>query len=373
MQFETLEALVGSSPILRATLIIVASLLAALVVRLGGVGLLLRLVKNTKTDVDDQLVQALGKPVFVSIFLGGTAYAISGLALGPTASYALFGVIKSLAVFVWAEAALKIGGVILSVLGAASNRTRLVQPTTLPVFQMIWSVSVLGGSVYFAFLAWDIDVTGWMASAGIVGIAVGFAAKDTLANLFAGVFILTDAPYKVGDYIVLAGQYRGVVTRIGLRSTRILTRDDVEVTVPNAAIANERIVNETGGPHQKLRVRVPISVAYGSDVDEVREVLLGSPVGIDSVCEDPPPVLRFREFGNSGLLFELRVWADEPVNKGRIVDALNTKIYKALMAAGIEIPYDKRDVYVKELPPLRNGGERQQETRSCEDRATLRA
>ena len=77
---------------------------------------------------------------------------------------------------------------------------------------------------------------------------MGFAAKDTLANLFAGVFILADAPYKIGDFIVLDGGERGRVTKIGIRTTRILTRDDVEITIPNATIANSKIINESGGP-----------------------------------------------------------------------------------------------------------------------------
>jgi MscS family membrane protein len=82
-----------------------------------------------------------------------------------------------------------------------------------------------------------------LASAGIIGIAVGFAAKDTLANLFSGVFILADSPYKLGDYVVLEDNSRGKVTQISLRSTRMLTRDDVEVTVPNSITGNTKIIN----------------------------------------------------------------------------------------------------------------------------------
>lgn len=339
-------------PLTRALVIIGVSIVLALLVRVVAVGIALRLVKATKTTADDEFIQALGKPVFVSVFLVGAGYAISTLDLGPSVSFASLGLLKTAGVVVWTQAALRVGRVILVILNAASDRGRLVQPSTLPMFQMIWRVAVIGGAVYFAFVSWRIDVTGWMASAGIVGIAVGFAAKDTLANLFAGVFILTDAPYKVGDFIVLEG-HRGLVTQIGLRSTRILTRDDIEVTVPNANIASQRIVNETGGPHDKMRVRITVSVAYGSDVDRVREVLLGCPEGVEHVSQEPAPSLRFREFGSSGLVFQLRVWVDEPVYKGRVVDAMNTRVYKELMKAGIEIPYEKRDLYVKELPPFR--------------------
>ncbi len=179
-------------------------------------------------------------------------------------------------------------------------------------------------------------------------MAIGFAAKDTLANLFGGIFILADAPYKVGDFVVLGSGERGEVTQIGLRSTRLLTRDDVEVTVPNAVIANAKIVNESGGPWVKERVRVKVGVAYGSDIDQVREVLMAVAAENPHVEQDPEPRVRFRAFGDSGLDFELLAWVREPVLRGRVLDALNTEVYKRFAAAGIEIPYPKRDVYLHE-------------------------
>ena len=88
---------------------------------------------------------------------------------------------------------------------------------------------VVGGAIYLIFQFWGINVTAWLASAGIIGIAIGFAAKDTLANFFAGIFILADTPYNLGDYINLDTGERGKVVHVGLRTTRLLTRDDVEV------------------------------------------------------------------------------------------------------------------------------------------------
>jgi small-conductance mechanosensitive channel len=226
----------------------------------------------------------------------------------------------------------------------------IVQPRTLPLFDILIKIAVVGGALYFALLAWNINVTGWLASAGIVGIAVGFAAKDTLANLFAGIFILADAPYKLGDFIVLDNGERGRVTDIGIRSTRILTRDDIEVTVPNAVIANAKIINETGGPHEKERIRVNVFASYECDVDHVRQVLLDCAQEVEHVCREPAPRVRFREFGDSGLRFELLSWIDEPVLRGRVLDQLNTTVFKRFREAGIEIPYAKHDVYVKQMP-----------------------
>jgi small-conductance mechanosensitive channel len=139
-----------------------------------------------------------------------------------------------------------------------------------------------------------------------------------------------------------------------MRSTLLLTLDDIEITVPNAVIANSQIINQTGGPHQKMRVRVKVEAAYGSDVDQVENVLLGCAEGVEHVTGEPKPRVRFRSFGASGLVFELLAWIEEPVYRGRVLHALNGKVYKAFAAGGIEIPYAKQDVYVKEMPAIRS-------------------
>ena len=230
------------------------------------------------------------------------------------------------------------------------DKIKCIEPRTLPLFEMILKVVVVGGFLYFVCIAWNVPLTSWLASAGVIGIAVGFAAKDTLSNLFSGIFIVADTPYKVGDFVVLDNTIRGQVLEIGMRSTRLLTRDDIEVTVPNAVIANSQIVNQTGGPHEKMRVRVKVEAAYGSDIDTVEEVLLGCVAGVEHIVSDPSPRVRFRSFGASGLVFELLAWIEKPVFRGRVLHALNGNVYKAFNKAGIEIPYSKQDVYVKELP-----------------------
>ena len=193
-------------------------------------------------------------------------------------------------------------------------------------------------------------MTAWLASAGIVGIAVGFAAKDTLANLFSGVLILADAPYKIGDYVVLDTGERGMVTHIGIRSTRMLTRDDVELTIPNSIMGNTKIINESGGPYKKFRIRVNVGVAYGSDIDQVKQLLFDVALNETSVCPDPEPRVRFRNFGNSSLDLDLLCWVEDPSLRGKVTDTLLTTIYKEFNKQGIEIPYTKQDLYIKELP-----------------------
>ena len=312
--------------------------------------LILSWSKKTKTDVDNRLADVLHGPVVYSIILAGIAFAVADLNFKPSVNFIALGIVKTLAVIIWGRAALRIGAILLEALSRQVDRVSWIQPKTLPMFEIVMKVVVVVGAFYFAFVAWGINVTSLVASAGIVGIAVGFAAKDTLANLFAGVFILADTPYKIGDFIILEDRVRGVVTDIGIRSTRLLTRDDVEVTVPNAVIANSMVINETGGPDQKTRLRVKTSVAYGSDVDKVSELMKSCVKDVDHISAQPEPRVRFREFGDSGLLFELLVWVDKPLYKGLVLDRLNTLIYKRFNEEGIEIPYPKQDVYIKQMP-----------------------
>jgi small-conductance mechanosensitive channel len=213
-------------------------------------------------------------------------------------------------------------------------------------------ILVVAAALYFIFLAWHINVTAWMASAGIIGLAISFAAKDTLANLFSGVFILADAPYKLGDMIVLDSGERGEVTHIGIRSTRILTRDDVEITLPNSIMGNVKITNEAGGPHERYRIRIKVGVSYGSDLDQVHAVLADVANNHPDVCKFPAPRVRFRGFGDSSLDHELLCWVEKPVLRGKVAHLLHTEVYKRFMQEGIDIPFPQRDLNIKSAPAV---------------------
>ena len=184
-----------------------------------------------------------------------------------------------------------------------------------------------------------------MASAGIAGVAIAIAAKDTIANFFGGISIFMDRPYKIGDYIVIEGGERGEVAAIGVRSTRIKTRDDVLITIPNSVMANSKIINESA-PIPNFRVRVAIAVAYGSDIDLVEKTLLEIASANDNILPEPDPRVRFREFGDSALNFELLCWAREPALRGRIIHELNSAIYKKFAEFSITIPFPQRDLHI---------------------------
>ncbi|MET0084666.1 MAG: mechanosensitive ion channel family protein [Sedimenticola sp.] len=340
----------GDNPYIRALVVFLISLALANLVAMIITRLVRRITHRTSTRLDDKLIIMLHRPLFWSVILVGTRAAISLLNLPEGFTGALYSAIATLLIFMWSMFTLRFLRLLLKTVSNRAKPQAVIRQQTLPLFDNLVIVVVLALAVYFIFSAWHIDMTAWLASAGIAGIAIGFAAKDTLANLFSGVFILADSPYKIGDYVVLESGERGKVTHIGIRSTRILTRDDVEVTVPNATMGNTRIVNESGGPHEKYRIRVQVGVAYGSDIDQVREVLMDVAGSADTVCQDPEPRVRFRTFGASGLDFELLCWVENPELRGRVLDDLNTTVYKRFMAEGIEIPYAKQDLYIKEFP-----------------------
>jgi small-conductance mechanosensitive channel len=342
--------LLGPNPYARAGAIVLASVVVGKLADWTITAVVTRWARSTRTDLDDRLLSIMHRPLVASVVLVGLGFATYELDLGEPRAWITLAALKTIAIWLWASFGIRFTAIAVDFMSRHEDRFHMFQERTAPLFQNLAVVALFGAAVYFFFLSWQIDVTAWLASAGIVGIAVGFAAKDTLANLFSGVFILVDAPYKVGDFVNLDGGERGQVTQIGLRSTRLLTRDDIEIIIPNAIMGNSKIINESGGPYEKERVRIRVGVAYGSDIDRVRETLMEIALRHEEICGDPAPRVRFRGFGDSGLDFELLVWVDEPVQRGRLSDALNSEVYKEFGKRGIEIPFPKRDVYVRSMP-----------------------
>ncbi len=352
--FKPILTLFGDQPILQAGIAVLVAYLVAKIVETVIVRVLHRLSLKTTNRLDERLISIIHRPLFWSILLIGLLVAITLLGASEKQlgySSALF---VTLMILMWTVFSLKASKMVLRTIAAGKQQQKIVSSQTLPLFENLAIIVLLALSVYLLFSAWGIDMTAWLASAGIAGIAIGFAAKDTLANLFSGVFILADSPYKIGDYVVLENGQRGAVTHIGIRSTRLLTRDDVEVTIPNSIMGNTQVINESGGPHEKFRIRTQVSVAYDCDIDQVKAVLNEIALQDASVCDDPEPRVRFRAFGASGLNIELLCWVDKPELRGRVLDALNTRIYKRFKEENIEIPYAKQELFIKEIPNQSN-------------------
>ena len=342
------------NPYAGAALVILAALLLGKLVDWALRATLNVWVKNSDTPLDDLALQHLSGPIVKSTVLYGFWVAAVHLELDdPAARVFVLRVIQTLLVLIWSVGVLHLAEGFLRHASKKKGKFKIVENRTFPLFSNLSKLLLFGVGVYLVILVWDVNTDAWLASAGIAGLAISFAAKDTLSNLFAGVFIIADAPYRIGDYIVLdsaSGGTRGEVTSIGLRSTRVVTRDEIEITIPNAVIGAAQIVNQTAGPSAKMRVRVPVGVSYGTDVDRFREVLMEVAESEPLVCDAPEPRLRFRAFGPSSLDFELLVWAETPEDKGRLLDSLLASILKRLRAEGIEIPFPQRDLHIKEQP-----------------------
>ncbi len=341
---------IDTYPLLGALVILAVSLVGAKLVQLFTTRGLTRLTAKTATDFDDKLIARLHRPIFVSVFFFGLSLAVRSLELPTGFTSFTVHLLLSTVVLYWLFAGFSVLHLVLEALGRLKNRFIAIEERTIPVFDIGGKLLLFGGASWFMLWIWGVDPTPWLASASVIGVAVGFAAKDTLANLFGGVLIIADAPYKIGDFVILDSGERGRVTHVGIRSTRLLTRDDIEIILPNAIMANAKIINESGGPWEKERVRIKVGVAYGSDVDQVCEVLLGIAGEHDHICEEPAPRVRMRAFGASGLDFELLCWIDEPVLRGRLSHDMLMDVYKTFAREGIEIPYSKHDVYLHPMP-----------------------
>jgi len=308
-----------------------------------------RITNRTATDFDDKLLQVTRGPALTIPFILALFIVTAIVPLFSGFRETTVNLLATVLLFSLLRAALRACHIFLELLSKRKDSIDIIQTRTLPMFDMASKLIIVAVAGYVLLLIWGIDPTAWLASAGVIGIAVGFAARDTLANLFSGIFIVADAPYQIGDYVVLDTGERGEVTHVGLRSTRLLTRDDVEVTIPNAIIANAKIINESGGPWEKYRIRIPVGVAYGSDVDQVTDVLNAIANDCADILDVPNPRVRMRGFGNSSLDFELLGWVDKPVLRGRVTDELLKTIYKRFQAEGISIPFPQTDVYLHRM------------------------
>jgi MscS family membrane protein len=349
-QLQSFLPLISNNLLIQASLIFLIAAILSVVARFIISRIQTHAAGRTKTDIDDYFFELIKKPLNLSILFAGAHLALLRSELLGDHLALVDSILISIVIFYWIINLSKFSRFALKQLSRDDGRLKIVQKHTLPLFDNLAIVLFYGAGIYFIFVTWKIDVTAWVASAGILGLALSFAAKDTLANLFAGVFILADTPYKIGDYIVLESGERGCVTHIGIRSTRILTRSDVEITIPNAIMGNTKVINETAGPHKKYRLRIKVGVAYGSDIQLVRKTLLKAVEDVDQVEKTPEARVRFRTFGDSSLDFELLCWVAEPVLRGKVSDIINENVYNLFNQNKISIPFPQRDVNMRQLP-----------------------
>jgi len=184
--------------------------------------------------------------------------------------------------------------------------------------------------------------------AGALGLGLGFGLQNVISNFVSGLIILVERPIQVGDRIDVGG-LEGDVVAIKARSTTIITNDNISIIVPNSEFISSRVINWSHGD-PKVRFRVPVGVAYGSDPKLVAKALLEVADEVSDVLRNPPAAVRFLSFGDSALNFELRVWTDTLVHqKNKLISQINFGIFEKFRKYGIEIPFPQRDLHIKEM------------------------
>ena len=345
-QVQPYWALVQQYPIIEAVIIFTLFWASASLIRVYALNLIQTLASKTNSQLDDQIIAELREPIFNTVLWFGLIVATKSTGFIDGLAAYISPVALSMIVLAWTRATLSVSGTLITVMSRDDSRFKKMDVRTEPLLIISSKIMLMIMCAYLILIIWGINPVGLLASAGIVGIAVGFAAKDTLANLFSGVFILADRPYKLGDYVNLDSGERGKVTHIGIRSTRLITRDDIEVTIPNGVIGNQKIVNENGGPGHSMRIRLDLQCAYEADLQHVEDVLMTLISKHQEIKQHPNPRVRFRGFGDSGINLQLMGWIDEPQDRGRISHLLYKDIHATFAKHKIEIPYPKRQLTI---------------------------
>lgn len=224
-------------------------------------------------------------------------------------------------------------------------RTQLDEAMRYGIERILGYVFVVLG-FYIALQTIGLDLSSLAVIAGAVGVGLGFGLQNIFSNFMSGLIILAERPITIGDRVEVAG-IAGQVSKISLRSTTVVTNDNISIIVPNSQFISETVINWSHGD-PKVRFRIPVGVAYGTDTEKLTATLLAVAKENPQVLDDPAPKVFFDGFGDSSLNFELGVWTQEQVRSPRTLRShLNFAIDRALREANIEIPFPQRDLHVR--------------------------
>jgi len=334
----------ADAPTIGAVVIFVVTILVAKAVQILADRAAFVASKWSGLEIRHPLFAIVSRPLWITVLLFGVLVEVQWIMPSAFTDFVVAGSAKTVMALIWSLA-------LARTLQLVCSRLVTAFPQASDIFRLAENVGVALIAVMGVLLmlsVWNVSLTPFLASAGIAGVVIALASKDTLANFFGGVNVFLDRPFKTGDYIVLSSGERGEVVHIGLRSTRIQTRDDVMITIPNSEIANTKIINESA-PSPRMRVRIKVSVSYGSDIDQVEEILIGVARKNALVSPEREPRVRFRTFEDFALAFELLVWTPNPADKGKLIHELNRAIFKEFNRVGIVIPIPQRDVYLHQV------------------------
>lgn len=337
------------TPYLRPILIIVASLLLAAVINLI-LKILLKKAEKTGTKLDDIILHAVGKPLYIMVLVAGLYYAVHETPyIGEMMNnfdgdyryrhflLTLFGT--------WVAASLvkriiREYGYELAARTKGEMDDRLVALADMSGTYIIWMLGLM-----IALSGVGVEIGPVIAGMGIAGLALALAAQNLLSNVFGGMTITLDQLYKVGDRVEFGGVY-GDIYEIKPRYTKIKTLDNMIITIPNSKVINDNIVNYAA-PDTTVRVKIPIGVAYGTDPEKVDKIMLEIADNTPKVLKMPKPLVRFTQYAESSQNFELLVWIDHYDERHRVLDRIFRDMFKRFKEEGIEIPFNQMDVHLK--------------------------
>jgi MscS family membrane protein len=334
---------------LRALVVLVAFILIIRIILSVFLRAIIKLTSKTKTDIDDILIKSASGPLTVIAFLLGLKFSLDELgyseAFSLNVSRIIFsGIVISFAYLIFAL----IDGVLIRALKKVSDKTKSdIDDTLTHLISGVLKFALIILAMLYILDLWGIEVLPILGALGVAGIAVALALQPTLSNIFSGVSIILDKSVRVDDLVYLDDKTKGKILKIGLRSTKIRTFDNELIIVPNSKLADSTIQN-VALPEPESRAVVPFSVAYGSDIEKVKKIVVKEIKTIEHVEKEPEPLVRFIEMGESSLNFKAYYFVDSFENRFGTIDEANTKIYNALNKAGISIPFPQMDVHIKE-------------------------
>lgn len=303
---------------------------------------LLKFAEETKTGIDDRIIRGMRKPVFFGLLFLGMYFGIKIIEFpGSLEVYANKVLISIVALF-FAYFGMKFVDFIISswLINVVKRTKSKLDDVIFPLIHKIVGVLFFIIAVLFILSLWGVKIGPFLASLGIAGLAIGFALKDSLANIFGGLSLIMDRTFKVGDFVELDKNTKGRIVDIGLRSTKIRTVDNYVIVVPNGDLSNKKVINYAKlGPG--TRIVIPVNVEYGADVGKVKKVLLDCVDMVDKEIRDAEKVAKvyLADLGEFGMQFKLIV----PITnyKKRFVNAerLRVKVYENLRKYGIKIAY----------------------------------
>ncbi|MDY6966057.1 MAG: mechanosensitive ion channel [Halobacteriota archaeon] len=301
---------------------------------------------KTKTRIDDIIIKAIKGPVYVVVTFLGIYIALSFVDFPYMDQAEMFFDILNVILLTWI--AYRVSGIIIKEYGysLADKTESQIDDVIIPVIDQIAQILIVIIGILVIFDLLGIKITPMLAGMGIAGIAVALAAQETLANTFSGFTLMVDRPFKLGDRIILDTGEICEVRDVGLRSTRLYNViEHTLISIPNAELSKMKITN-ISAPDLKLKVKISIGVAYGSDIDKVKGILLDISEEAPEILNDPTPDVRFMEFDDCSLNLNLFVWISDIRKKIEVIDFVNCRIKERFEEENIEIPFPIRTVYM---------------------------